>query len=359
MAGANATSFDLPPLPDYTLKPLTPLSSWASDALITAALPVVGYWVVSLMFHAIDVYDWFPQYRLHTPAEVLKRNHVSRYEVLRDVILQQIIQIAFSLGLAYFDETPTAGKADHDVAWYAQKLRLVQRAVPYVMSTVGLDPTGIATKFVNSQPVLASIAMGGQYPGLLQTVTVAGKEMVAPAFASWELTAASFIYWYGVPAIQFCAAIVIIDAWEYMLHRAMHMNKWLYGEFRNGYWANEYSNVTSHLPLTPPPSVRTVCVWRTLQPSPRGICSGHSGCRSRLLAHGHDHATVYVVLHWIDHQDGARPWRLCLPLGPRSLDFPQQRRLPRHPPPELGHQDQLLSALLHLPRPARWNNVQG
>ncbi|KAF2828012.1 sphingosine hydroxylase [Ophiobolus disseminans] len=233
MAGANTTSYDLPPLPDYTLKPLTPLLSWVSDAVITALMPVIGYWVVSLIFHVIDVYDLFPQYRLHTPAEVLKRNHVSRYEVLRDVILQQVIEIVASLGLAYFDESPTTGKADHDVAWYAQKIRLAQRAVPYIMSTIGLDPTGVATKLVDSQPALASIAMGGQYPGLLQTITFAGEQKLAPGFASWELSLASFIYWFGIPTIQFCAAIVIIDAWEYMLHRAMHMNKWLYVTFHS------------------------------------------------------------------------------------------------------------------------------
>ncbi|MBO1765060.1 hypothetical protein JQN64_28225, partial [Escherichia coli] len=103
MASANATaSYQLPPLPEYTLRPLQPLTTWASDAFIQAALPVVGYWVVSLIFHAIDVYDLFPQYRLHTPAEVLKRNHVSRYEVLRDVILQQIIQIIASFSLSIF-----------------------------------------------------------------------------------------------------------------------------------------------------------------------------------------------------------------------------------------------------------------
>lgn len=230
MAGANATSYDLPPLPGYTLEPLQPLHSWISDAFITAALPVIGYWVVSLAFHLVDVYDLFPQYRLHTPAEVLKRNHVSRYEVLRDVILQQIIQVIFSLGLAVFDEAPTTGKADYDLAWYAQKIRLAQRAVPYALSTIGLNPMGLATKLAGSQPTLASVVVGGRYPELLQTVTVTGEQTMTPAFASWEMSVASFIYWFAIPAIQFSAAIVIIDAWEYMLHRAMHMNKWLYGE---------------------------------------------------------------------------------------------------------------------------------
>ncbi|OAL05054.1 hypothetical protein IQ06DRAFT_268749 [Phaeosphaeriaceae sp. SRC1lsM3a] len=233
MAGANATSFDLPPLPDYNLTLLPPLSSWVSDAFITAALPVFGYWAVSMIFHAIDVFDLFPQYRLHTPAEVLKRNHVSRYEVLRDVVFQQIIQVIASLGLAYFDDAPTTGKADYDVAWYAQKIRLAQRAVPYMLSTLGLNPMGLATKLSESQPTLASVVMGGRYPELLQTATVAGKQALVPAFASWELSTASFVYWFAIPAIQFCAAIVIMDAWEYMLHRAMHMNKWLYVTFHS------------------------------------------------------------------------------------------------------------------------------
>lgn len=267
MAGANVTSVALPPLPDYTLQPLTPLSSWASDAFITAAAPVVGYWVVSLVYHLIDVYDLFPQYRLHTPAEVLKRNHVSRYEVLRDVVVQQIVQVAASLLLAAVDEAPTTGKADYDVAWYAQKIRLAQRAMPYVLSTIGLDPAGMALKFADTQPTLAAVAMGGHYPGLLQSVTVAGEQIVAPAFASWELAAASFIYWYGVPAIQFSAAIIIMDAWEYMLHRAMHLNKWLYGEFKCNLSACT-TNLASHFPLAPPSPLRSIRVRCPLQPPP-------------------------------------------------------------------------------------------
>ncbi|KAF2123490.1 hypothetical protein P153DRAFT_380109 [Dothidotthia symphoricarpi CBS 119687] len=225
--------YHVPPLPEYTLKPLPRLVSWAPDAVIQAALPFIAYWAVSLFFHVIDVYDLFPQYRLHTPAEVLKRNHVSRYEVLRDVILQQVIQTIAALGLSYFDEPLTTGTADYDVAWYAQKIRVAQRAVPSILTMAGLDTTALASKLSASQPSLASVVMGGSYPGLSQTTTIAGLETMVPAFASWELTAASFVYWYAIPALQFAAAIVIIDAWEYMLHRAMHMNKWLYVTFHS------------------------------------------------------------------------------------------------------------------------------
>jgi sphinganine C4-monooxygenase len=303
MAGANATSYDLPPLPAYTLEPLPPLYSWVSDAFITAALPVIGYWVVSLMFHAIDVYDLFPQYRLHTPAEVLKRNHVSRYEVLRDVIFQQVIQVIFSLGLAVFDESPTTGKAEYDVAWYAQKLRLAQRAVPYALTTLGLNPTGLATKLAESQPTLASVVMGGRYPDLLQTASVAGQQSLVPAFASWELSTASALYWFAIPAAQFAAAIVIIDAWEYMLHRAMHMNKWLYGK---SYLQAPFSQslmCPSDVPLPPPPTLRPLRIRCPVQPPSRGLCSGHPRRWPGLSAYRNDDAPIHVVLHWVNHQD--------------------------------------------------------
>jgi sphinganine C4-monooxygenase len=248
---SNVTAYDLPPLPDYSLKPLTPLVSWASDAAVQTALPIIAYWVVSLIFHLIDVYDLFAKYRLHTPAEVLKRNHVTRWEVFRDVVLQQVIQSIALIGLSYYDDAPTTGTAEYDVAWYAQKLRLVQRAVPFILSTVGLNPTALATKLSAAQPTLAAVVAGGRYPGL-------------PAFASWELNTASFLYWYAVPAVQFMAAIIIIDAWEYMLHRAMHMNKWLYGKSSQFNLHIHPADSNSDLPLAPPPSLRPIRLWRPL-----------------------------------------------------------------------------------------------
>src|SRR5947209_7654203 len=82
----------LPPLPSYTLTPVHPLIPFIPDFYLSLILPIAAYWLLSLFFHYIDVNDIWPQYRLHAPAEILKRNHVSRYEVARDVIIQQIIQ---------------------------------------------------------------------------------------------------------------------------------------------------------------------------------------------------------------------------------------------------------------------------
>lgn len=35
-------------------------------------------------------------------------------------------------------------------------------------------------------------------------------------------------------------------------------------------------------------------------------------------------------------------------MGPITAPHRQQCRIPRHPPPELGHQDQFLATLLHI-----------
>ncbi|KAF2277213.1 uncharacterized protein EI97DRAFT_449928 [Westerdykella ornata] len=232
MAMANA-SYELPPLPDYTLQPLPPLLPWISDAHLALALPIIGYWALSGFFHLIDVYDLFPQYRLHTPAEVLKRNHVSRWEVFRDVIIQQVIQTMFGLLMNMFDEEPMFGKDDYNVAWYAQKIRLAQRAIPVCLAMVGLNPTALASKVAGSQPMIAGALAGGRYPGLYEVARIGGVETVVPTFALWEMLVAKILYWYAVPALQFLAGILAVDTWEYFLHRAMHMNKWLYVTFHS------------------------------------------------------------------------------------------------------------------------------
>ena len=88
---------------------------------MAAALPVIAYWAVSMIFHVIDEFDLFPQYRLHTPAEVLKRNHVTRWDVFRDVVIQQVIQTVVAAGLTLVDPIPVQGKESYDIAVWAQR----------------------------------------------------------------------------------------------------------------------------------------------------------------------------------------------------------------------------------------------
>ncbi|KAF2756809.1 hypothetical protein EJ05DRAFT_44428 [Pseudovirgaria hyperparasitica] len=231
MAANYSSPYELPPLPEYTLRPQPPVVSWIPDSYLTLILPIIGYWVVSLFFHFIDVYDLFPQYRLHTPVELLKRNHASRWDVLRDVILQQIIQTLFGLVLAQLDGESFYGKEEYDVSVWAQRIRIAQRVIPSALAFVGIDAIGLSIKVAASHKILAGVIAGGQYPWLSQLESVTGQSTSAPAFASWELSVAHAIYYYVVPALQFLFAISFVDTWQYFLHRAMHMNKWLYTQF--------------------------------------------------------------------------------------------------------------------------------
>ena len=184
-----------------------------------------------MFFHWIDVKDYFAQYRLHTPAEVLKRNHVSRWEVVRDVLIQQVIQTVVGTLLGMTEPDDFFGKESYDVAIWATRIRKLQRLSPWLLSVVGVDASGLAKNLAGSYPMLAGAVSGGQYPQLTEVITTGdGFQTIVPAFAEWELLVAATMYWYIVPTLQFGLAIFVVDTWQYFLHRLMHMNKWLYSK---------------------------------------------------------------------------------------------------------------------------------
>ncbi|TVY71474.1 Sphingolipid C4-hydroxylase [Lachnellula suecica] len=230
VANASAMS-DLPPLPSYTPSPVQPLVSFIPDFYLSLILPIAAYWLLSMFFHCIDSYDVWPQYRLHTPAEILKRNHVSRYEVARDVIIQQIIQTVVGAVLGFTEPEEVTGREDYDVARWATRLRIAQRALPKLLGLLGLNAAAISKNFSGSHPMLAGALAGGKYPLTMGLDVVSGAPIAA--FASWEMFTAKAIYWCIVPMLQFALAIVFEDTWQYFLHRAMHMNKWLYTTFHS------------------------------------------------------------------------------------------------------------------------------
>ncbi|KAK2751112.1 hypothetical protein FQN57_000187 [Myotisia sp. PD_48] len=228
-----AITSELPPLPSYTLTIRPPLIWPIPDNILILLLPIIAYWTMSMFFHWLDVNDYFPQYRLHTPAEVLKRNHVTRWEVVRDVIIQQVIQTAFGMAILFFDKPETSGKDQYDVAVWATRIRMAQHIIPSFTKLLGIDSLALAGK-LTAYPMLAGALSGGSYPSLTQTITSSdGILSFAPAFAPWEMATAGVIYWYLIPALQFFYAVFFLDTWQYFLHRAMHMNKWLYTTFHS------------------------------------------------------------------------------------------------------------------------------
>lgn len=216
-----------PPLPSYTLSPVKPIISFIPDFYLTLVVPVVVYWVFSLFFHFIDTYDIWPQYRIHTPEEILKRNRVSRYDVARDVIIQQIIQTIVAAILNILDPEQTTGREEYDIACWATRLRLAQRMLPQLLAFLGLNAASISKNVSHTYPNLAGVLAGGKYPSSLTQIDVV-RGSVVPAFASWEIMVSKTVYWLLLPIFQFFLAVIFVDTWQYFLHRAMHMNKWLY-----------------------------------------------------------------------------------------------------------------------------------
>lgn len=231
MSNLTNTPSDLPGLPSYSLTPLPPLIAAIPDKLLTLLLPIAVYWLVSLLFHLIDVYDLFPKYRLHTPAEVLKRNRVSRRDVIRDVLIQQAIQTVIGHLLSLTEPDDMTGGEGYSIARWAQRIRLAQRALPRVLALLGVDASSLAKSLVNFAPTMAGAVAGGLHTPHLQGK--AGATTVVPGFTAWETALAQAMYWFLVPAFQFGVATLFVDTWQYFLHRAMHTNRWLYRTFHS------------------------------------------------------------------------------------------------------------------------------
>ncbi|KAI0793958.1 sphingosine hydroxylase [Fomes fomentarius] len=162
------------------------------DHILAVAVPVIGYWISSLVFHVLDIsnWKWLDKHRIHDSEEVKSRNLVTRAEVVRAVIFQQIVQTI--VGLWWVDEKPTGEQVDHiaNMLWLAPTL---ERVVTW--------------------------ALGQEV----------GRQLLANRGAEGLYT----LYWWAIPAAKFMFGMFIIDTWQYFLHRAMHVNTWLYKKFHS------------------------------------------------------------------------------------------------------------------------------
>jgi len=185
--------------PPYELVPATSLSypfyhvarnrlvPSMADANLSMLVIFVVYWVVSLAFHLLDIssISYFEKYRIHEPEEVKRKNRVSRTNVVIAVLVQQALQTA--LGIAWFNEEEDIMAIDH------RKALLVYGEW------------------------ISRIAFAALGPKL-------GSSLLRSCGA--ELT--SWMYWWGVPILQFFWASFLLDTWQYGWHRYFHTNKFLY-----------------------------------------------------------------------------------------------------------------------------------
>ena len=148
----NSTySLIAPLLPSYTLKPLPPLLPFISDAHLLLVLPVIAYWAYGLLFYYIDQHDLLPHYRLHTPAEFLKRNHVSVAEVVTHVLKYQALTTALGLWMAGA-EPEMCGKGEYEIAVWARRVYSLRRHL--LLEILAGSSVGVQTSL---SPVLLRI----------------------------------------------------------------------------------------------------------------------------------------------------------------------------------------------------------
>ncbi|KZT27722.1 sphingosine hydroxylase [Neolentinus lepideus HHB14362 ss-1] len=196
------TSLPIPsPSPSFSLptdrfpfyySPKPELVPGVPDHAVSLAAPIIAYWAASFVFHVLDMSDWkwLDKYRIHESAEVKTRNLVVRWDVVKAVLLQQVIQTI--LGVFWMDPTVSGAGVDH-----AGNMRVLAGKMSWWV-TAGM----------------------GEGPGE-RLLATRGGDLVY------------YAYWWGIPTAKLIFAMSIIDTWQYFWHRAMHVNKWMYKHFHS------------------------------------------------------------------------------------------------------------------------------
>lgn len=175
MSSPNVTeAFATPQYPTHTeLKP--PLLSFMSDEVLGLMLPLVVYWSMGIFFQYLNDNDYYPQYRLHTPEELAKRNKVTVHQVIRSVIFQHLLQTAAGLTFAWINEPQRTGFEAFEM-WQLQ-----ERVKAWTLGFVQLSPS-----------------------------------------AAWA------VYYVVEPSARMVVAFLLVDTWQFFLHMLMHKSSFLY-----------------------------------------------------------------------------------------------------------------------------------
>ncbi|VEU22959.1 DEKNAAC104008 [Brettanomyces naardenensis] len=171
---ADLAIIDAAVKPVTTLVPREGVFPGYADGVVALALPVMAYWSYSSIFHVMDVLKLAEGHRIHPTEEMLKKNRATQFEVVRDVIFQHIIQTI----------------------------------------------TGILAFSLDTQ----------EYTGYENSEIWTWRQVVPSIVPTWLLY---ITYWYLLSGARIFIAFVIIDTWQFTLHRFMHMHPFMYKHFHS------------------------------------------------------------------------------------------------------------------------------
>ncbi|KAF8518885.1 fatty acid hydroxylase superfamily-domain-containing protein [Gautieria morchelliformis] len=164
-----------------------------SDGIASLLGNVLSYWVASLIYHALDIsgWQWLEKYRIQDLEEVKNKNLVTRGQVVRTVAFQQALQTAFGISwLTLFPIPDPPTNHAHELRVLSLK---IARAVFYVMGEQG------------------------------------GRQFLAKYCTNMAYN----MYWWIIPIAQFIMAFLILDTYQYFLHRTFHEVQFFYKHFHS------------------------------------------------------------------------------------------------------------------------------
>ncbi|KAF8378436.1 hypothetical protein HHK36_029775 [Tetracentron sinense] len=164
---------------------------WAvSDELLGTFVPILVYWIYSGIYILLGSFE---NYRLHSRIDEDVKNLVSKGTVVKGVLLQQAIQAAVAIILFTV-------------------VNLVKLLLGVGTAKSDLDIFEKALLF-RSQSFIRSD----------RTSEFENKEVAGDSGSAKDLRPSPFML-----ARQFLIAMLVIDTWQYFMHRYMHHNKFLY-----------------------------------------------------------------------------------------------------------------------------------
>ena len=216
----TTTSFPTLPASSCTLVPQATLVPGLSDKVLAVILPTIVYAIAGAIFHLLDIYDLFADYRIHPSEDELKRNHVTKWQCLQTVVRYHIIQISIGLALSYGQGPTMVGDETCQIYRAANMLKRATNLIPLALNTIGIDATRLAIATESMSASLAQV-LAGDYLS-------SDKASPNPGFNTVELFLARSLVSFGVPAFQYLVALTVVDTWIYFTHRLCHVNKTLY-----------------------------------------------------------------------------------------------------------------------------------
>ena len=185
--------------------------------------------MIGLVFHYIDTHRLLAKYKLHTPAEDLRKNRATRQDVIKFALLQQAAQCALGYWMA--DDQELHIPDDYMVASWAKRIRFFQSLSYQWLNTVSMQLFSIEI-YPKGYDSLTTAAFSPRTfappaPNVSHILDTRIGQVSAP-LSALEMVTAKTAYWVLVPVLQYIAAMFLADSMQYFTHRAFHVNKWLY-----------------------------------------------------------------------------------------------------------------------------------